>query len=166
MYIYIYTYMYMYIYIYIYICIYIYIYIYICTYTYICIDKYRYVKRPCLHACKIMCSCTYIHVYVYICVYIYIYMCVYICVCIYVYIYICIYIYIYIYNLRELFYDRNPGDARVKVGSERKVASSPKSPSSGVGEIACFKSGLCAEGPSNIVLLIGKFIPKKIPIGS
>ena len=27
--------------------------------------------------------------------------------------------------LRELFYDRNPGDARVKVGSERKFASSP-----------------------------------------
>ena len=29
-------------------------------------------------------------------------------------------------NLRELFYDRNPGDARVKVGSERKVATSPE----------------------------------------
>ena len=28
-------------------------------------------------------------------------------------------------KLRELFYDRNPGDARVKVGSERKVATSP-----------------------------------------
>ena len=27
------------------------------------------------------------------------------------------------YVLRELFCDRNPGDARVKVGSERKVAS-------------------------------------------
>ena len=27
------------------------------------------------------------------------------------------------YNLRELFYDRNPGDTRVKVGSERKVFS-------------------------------------------
>ena len=49
----------------------------------------------------------------YVCIYIYIY----ICVCIY------IYIYIHIYNLRELFYDRNPGDARVKVGSERKAAS-------------------------------------------
>ena len=28
-------------------------------------------------------------------------------------------------NLRELFYDRNPGDARVKVGSERQAASRP-----------------------------------------
>ena len=72
-------------------------------------------------------------------------------------------------NLRELFCDRNPGDARVKVGSERKVASSHSRqipPNSGVAEIACFKSGLCAEGPSKIGLLIGMFIPKKIPIGS
>ena len=71
--------------------------------------------------------------------------------------------------MRELFYDRNPGDARVKVGSERKVASSPKAPNSGnagVAEIACFKSGLCAEGPSKIGLLKGIFIPNKIPIGS
>ena len=28
-------------------------------------------------------------------------------------------------DLRKLFCDRNPGDARVKVGSERKVAMSP-----------------------------------------
>ena len=28
-------------------------------------------------------------------------------------------------NLRELFYDRDPGDARVKVGSERQAATSP-----------------------------------------
>ena len=69
-------------------------------------------------------------------------------------------------NLRELFYDRNPGDARVKVGSERNVASLPERANRGVGEIACFKSGLCAEGPSKIGLLIGMFIPKKIPIGS
>ena len=27
-----------------------------------------------------------------------------------------------------MFYDRNPGDARVKVGSERKVATSRKRP--------------------------------------
>ena len=38
-------------------------------------------------------------------------------------------------NLRELFYDRNPGDARVKVGSERQAATSPASPNVGVGEI-------------------------------
>ena len=69
-------------------------------------------------------------------------------------------------NLRELFYDRNPGDARVKVGSERKVASSLPAPSRGVAEIACFISGLRAEGPSKIALLIGIFILKKIPISS
>ena len=66
-------------------------------------------------------------------------------------------------------YDRNPGDARVKVGSERKLASSPGAPNSanrGVGEIACFISGLRAEGPSKIGLLIGIFILKKIPISS
>ena len=37
----------------------------------------------------------------------------------------------YIYyscNLRELFYCRNPGDARVKVGSDREAASSPIAP--------------------------------------
>ena len=37
--------------------------------------------------------------------------------------------------MRELFYDRNPGDARVKVGSERQAASSPNSPSFAVAEI-------------------------------
>ena len=68
--------------------------------------------------------------------------------------------------MRELFYDRNPEDARVKVGSERKLASSPGAPNSGVGEIACFISGLRAEGPSKIGLLIGIFILKKIPISS
>ena len=31
-------------------------------------------------------------------------------------------------NLRELFYDRNPGDARVKVGSERQAERSPGTP--------------------------------------
>ena len=29
------------------------------------------------------------------------------------------------HHLRELFYDRNPGDSCVKVGSERKVATPP-----------------------------------------
>ena len=67
-------------------------------------------------------------------------------------------------NLRELFYDRNPGDARVKVGSERKVVSSPPAPpapSSGVAEIGRFVWPKCAEGPSKIGLLLGIFIPKK-----
>ena len=43
-----------------------------------------------------------------------------------------------LYHLRELFYDRNLGDARVKVGSERKSASSLRAlwaPNSGVAEI-------------------------------
>ena len=31
-------------------------------------------------------------------------------------------------HLRELLYDRNPGDARVKVGSDRKVFSRPGRP--------------------------------------
>ena len=34
-----------------------------------------------------------------------------------------------------MFYDRNPGDAPVKVGSDREFATSPNSPSFGVGEI-------------------------------
>ena len=37
--------------------------------------------------------------------------------------------------MRKLFYDGNPKDARVKVGSERKVATSPGRPNSGVAEI-------------------------------
>ena len=37
--------------------------------------------------------------------------------------------------MRELFYDRNPGDARVKVGSERQAATSPTGPNSAVVEI-------------------------------
>ena len=32
-----------------------------------------------------------------------------------------------IHYLRELFYDRNPGDAPVKVGSDREFVSSPNS---------------------------------------
>ena len=38
-------------------------------------------------------------------------------------------------NLRELFYDRNPGDARVKVGSDRQAASSPSAPNVAAVEI-------------------------------
>ena len=41
-------------------------------------------------------------------------------------------------DLRELFYDRNPGDARVKVGSDWEFASSPARPSRGVAEILGF----------------------------
>ena len=41
-------------------------------------------------------------------------------------------------HLRELFYDRNPGDARVKVGLDREFASSRARPSFGVAEIGCY----------------------------
>ena len=68
-------------------------------------------------------------------------------------------------NLRELFYDRNPGDARVKVGSERKVASSPNSANAGLGEIGLSLSLSFPRDPSKIGPVIGEFTPKKIPIG-
>ena len=49
--------------------------------------------------------------------------------------------------MRELFYDRNPGDARVKVGSERKVAPSPSRPNSGVDEIGTVMIWNISAGP-------------------
>ena len=63
--------------------------------------------------------------------------------------------------LRELFYDRNPGDARVKVGSERKVASSARRPNSGVGEIGVYYILSCAAGPSKSGPVIREFTPIK-----
>ena len=42
-------------------------------------------------------------------------------------------------NLRELFYCRNPGDARVKVGSDREAATSPVAPNVAVDEILGLK---------------------------
>ena len=39
------------------------------------------------------------------------------------------------HHLRELFYDRNPGDARVKVGSERQAASRRAGPTEAAAEI-------------------------------
>ena len=51
--------------------------------------------------------------------------------------------------MRELFYDRNPGDARVKVGSERKFASSlpaPPAPSFGLDEIGTTMIGNSPAG--------------------
>ena len=53
-------------------------------------------------------------------------------------------------SLRELFCDRNPGDARVKVGSERKVASSPAGANVGVGEIGCLMIWNISAGPLQI----------------
>ena len=64
-------------------------------------------------------------------------------------------------DLRELFYDRNPGDARVKVGSERKVASSPSRRNVAVGEIGCLHPAFCPRGPSKIGPVIKEFTPKK-----
>ena len=63
---------------------------------------------------------------------------------------------IHFIHLRELFYDRNPGDARVKVGSERKVASSPTSVSARSGvRIWEFVRG----GPPKLALLWGNLLP-------
>ena len=64
-----------------------------------------------------------------------------------------------------MFYDRNPGDAHANVGSERKFATSPVQPNSGVGEIGDSSSLYCPRGPSKIGPVIGEFTPKKIPIG-
>ena len=49
--------------------------------------------------------------------------------------------------MRELFYDRNPGDARVKVGSDRKVASRQRGPNYGVGEIGRLMIWIMRGGP-------------------
>ena len=65
-------------------------------------------------------------------------------------------------NLRELFYCRNPGDARVKVGSDREAASSPKSPKPGVDEIRVYYVLFCAGGPSEIGIVIREYIPTKL----
>ena len=68
-------------------------------------------------------------------------------------------------NLSELFYDRNPGDARVKVGLERKVVSSPLGPTR--AELRCrrdrgFSITILPAGASKIGPVIGEFTPKKI----
>ena len=49
-------------------------------------------------------------------------------------------------NLRELFYDRNPGDARVKVGSDRQAASSPNRAMGCLGEIGYTTIGMLSAG--------------------
>ena len=53
----------------------------------------------------------------------------------------------------------------MKVGSERKVATSPNSAKPGVGEIGCLHPGFCPRGPSKIDPVMAEFTPKKIPIG-
>ena len=67
-----------------------------------------------------------------------------------------------IHNLRELFYNRNPGDARVKVGSERKVASRRRGPSFGVAEIGYFSRAFCPRGLSKLGPSIRRITPKKL----
>ena len=65
-------------------------------------------------------------------------------------------------NLRELFYCRNPGDARVKVESDREVASRPVRPTRGVDEIGVYYILFCAGGPSKIGPVIGDYTPTKL----
>ena len=69
-------------------------------------------------------------------------------------------------HLRELFYDRNPGDARVKVGSERQAASRQRGPNSGEFEIGYFSRAFCPRGPSKIGPSMGRFTPKKLLEGT
>ena len=70
------------------------------------------------------------------------------------------------HHLRELFYDRNPGDARVKVGSERQAATSPIAANAGVGEIGYFSRAFCAGGPSKIGASMMRITPKKLLEGT
>ena len=51
-----------------------------------------------------------------------------------------------IINLRELFYDRNPGDARVKVGSDRQAASRPIRPTRAAVKIASLMIWILCAG--------------------
>ena len=65
-------------------------------------------------------------------------------------------------NLSELFYCRNPGDARVKVGSDREAASSSSRPNSGVDEIGVYYILFCAGGPSKIGIVSREYTPTKL----
>ena len=70
-----------------------------------------------------------------------------------------------IHNLRELGpATANPGDAHVKVGSERESATSDSRANFGWIEIGLFGSGFAPRGPSKIGRRIGNSSPKKIPI--
>ena len=57
------------------------------------------------------------------------------------------------YNLRELFYDRNRGDARVKVGSERKFASRPGRPTDSSPRSAISLGPFARGDPPKLALL-------------
>ena len=65
------------------------------------------------------------------------------------------------YCLRELFYCRNPGDARVKVGSDREAATSPALPSR-VSSRSGFTIYSFARGdPPKLLLSAGSRVPKR-----
>ena len=66
--------------------------------------------------------------------------------------------------LRELFYDRNPGDARVKVESDWEAASSPGGANMGVDKILGFDDLFCAGGPSKFGRVLRELTPKNFPI--
>ena len=63
-----------------------------------------------------------------------------------------------------MFYDRNPGDARVKVGSERQAASSPARRITHPSKSLAWWYGFCPRGPSKIGPAIGRITPIKPPI--
>ena len=69
--------------------------------------------------------------------------------------------------LRELpVATANPGDARVKVGSDRQAASSPNRPKVAVDEIGHFSRPFCPRGPSKIGASIGRLAPTKVLEGT
>ena len=65
--------------------------------------------------------------------------------------------------LRELLNDRNPGDARVKVGSDRKVATSKNSPTDGVVEIGYTTIRNLSAGPLQIWSCYRGMYSHKVP---
>ena len=67
----------------------------------------------------------------------------------------------YFCYLRELFCDRNPGDARVKVGSERKVASRRKRPTGVSPRSGFLHHYIARRGPPKLALLAANRVPKR-----
>ena len=53
---------------------------------------------------------------------------------------------LYHHNLRELFYNRNPGDVRVKVGSDREAATSPDAAKPRCGQDPWFQIAVMRGG--------------------
>ena len=69
--------------------------------------------------------------------------------------------------MKELFYDRNPGDARVKVGSERKFVTSdtvarPRQTSVSSRSVVFFGDS-ARRDPQNLAYLQGSLSPKISP---